>query len=111
MRELHLWSYLLVGALFSAVCAMNNCERSCDLSLNDSVSVLEFCFSEHKATENFTNFTLAENGSIIFKPLPQAGQVSVEVNKNMYETKGFGLANLANSFVNFVKSGSLPYSE
>ncbi|XP_065919096.1 prominin-1-like isoform X2 [Dysidea avara] len=109
MKEL---LYLLVLCSLDIVLAVQNTgNNNCDISLAGHVSVPELCLSAQKAAarlvSRIVNFTLAENGSVIFQPLPPARVVSVEVNGESGGLKGW--ANLANSFVDGVRSGSLPY--
>lgn len=112
-----LWLHLFVITWsFSRSLAQNNNGSSChDASLPGQVdgrkiSVPELCLSVQETATPLSralNFTLAENGSLVLEPLPPARQVSVDV-----EEKSDGLkpwANLANSFVDSVRTGSLPY--
>jgi len=91
--------------------AQNNSGSSCNISLAGQVSVPELCLSVQQAAaqlvSDVVNFTLADNGSIIFEPLPPARVVNVAVNDDSDGLKAW--ANLANAFVNAVRSGSLPY--
>ena len=104
-----LW-YSLVLCSFAVVSAQNS-GSSCDISLAGLVSVPELCLSAQeeaaRSVSEVVNFTLAENGSVIFEPLPPARVVIVAVNDNSDGLKAW--ANLANAFVDGVRSGSLPY--
>jgi len=103
-----LWLYLLV---LSVVSAQNNSGSSCNISLDGFTSVPRLCLSAQQAAvrlvSDVVNFTLADNGSIIFEPLPPARVVNVAVDDDSDGLKAW--ANLANAFVDSVRSGSLPY--
>jgi len=88
-----------------------NSDNSCNVLFASQVSVPELCLSMQEAAARLLsgvlNFTLTENGSLVFKPLPPARQVFVEVKGGSNGLKAW--ANLANSFVDSVRSGGLPY--
>ncbi|XP_065919137.1 prominin-1-A-like isoform X2 [Dysidea avara] len=108
-----LWLYIFIICRLSRAIAQNSSSSSssCNISLAGHVSVPELCLSAQEAATRLLsrvlNFTLAENGSLIFEPLPHARQVNVEVEDESNGLKAW--ANLANSFVDSVRSGSLPY--
>lgn len=101
-----LWLYPLALCSLSVVLAQNN-NDTCDISLGGFDSVPRMCESLQRRAAGFLNFTLADNGSIIFIPLPPARIANIEVNDDSDGLKGW--ANLANAFVDSVRSGSLPY--
>jgi len=86
---------------------------SCNISLGGHDSVPELCFSLQEEAVRLVsesrkiNFTLADNGSIMFESLPPTRGVTVEVNDESDGLRGW--TNIANSFVDSVRSGSLPY--
>ena len=105
-----LWLCLLAVLSGSGACS------DCDISLAGQASVPEFCLSAQaeEAAQSFSgvlNFTLAENGSLMFEPLPPARKVSVEVKSDNNANGLKNWAKLANSFIGSVWSGSLPYSK
>jgi len=103
--------YLVVLCCLGLVVAAHNNDDSCDISLAGHVSVPELCLSAQEAAARLVsrvvNFTLAESGSVIFRPLPSTRLV--EVNDKSDGLKGW--ANVANSFADGVCSGSLPYGK
>ena len=105
-----LWLYLLALCSLGVVLAQND-NNTCDISLGGFSSVPQMCDSIQREVaemlQEMLNFSLADNGSIIFAPLPAARLVHIEVNDNSDGLKGW--ANLANAFVDSVRSGSLPY--
>ncbi|XP_065919097.1 prominin-1-A-like [Dysidea avara] len=102
-----LWACLV--ALCSCSLGLVDSQTSCNISLGGHDSVPELCLSiqEEAAVSTVLNFTLAENGSIIFASLPPTRQVSVSVNDDSDGLRGW--TSIANSFVDSVRSGSLPY--
>ena len=103
--------HVLVLCSLGVVLAAQKSDNSCDISLAGHMSVPELCLSVQEAAARLVsrvvNFTLTENGSIIFQPLPPAR--FVDMNDESDGLKGW--ANLANSFVDGVRSGSLPYGK
>ena len=102
---------MLLCCLISKVLAAQTSSSSCDISLAGQVSVPELCLSAQQAAAQLVsrtvNFSLLDNGSISFEPIPAIRAVTLEVNK---ESGGLnGWANLANAFVDGVRSGGLPY--
>jgi len=102
------YDLLVLCGLSGIVLAGNNSDGSCNISL---VPVPELCLSAQETAARLLsqvlNFTLAENGSLVLKPLPPTRQVSLEVEDGSGRLKIW--SNLANSFVDTVRSGSLPY--
>jgi len=102
-----LWLYPLALCSLGVVLAQD----TCDISLGGAESVPQMCESlQQRAADlvqRILNFTLADNGSIIFERLPPARIVNVEVDDDSDGLKAW--ANLANAFVDSVRSGSLPY--
>ena len=110
MRTLWLYAFLVKLCILSRVLPHDS-GNSCNVSFAGQVSVPELCLSTQEAAvrllSGVLNFTLAENGSLVFKPLPPSRQVFVEVKSGSNGLKAW--ANLANSFVDSVRSGGLPY--
>ena len=108
MRTLLFYNLLLLCGLGGIVLAGNSSGSSCNISL---VSVPELCLTTQETAvrlhSQVLNFTLAENGSLVLKPLPATRQVNLEVEDGSGRLKTW--SNLANSFVDTVRSGSLPY--
>lgn len=106
-----LWLYTSL-ALFSLGVALGQ-NDTCDISLGEFDSVPAMCQSAQKLAAQLVadvlNFSLAANGSIMFTPLPRARVVTLEVNDDSDGLKAW--ANLANAFVDSVRSGSLPYGK
>ena len=105
------WLYKLL-VLCELGVAQNNSGSICNVSYaGQDLSVPELCLSTQEAAARLltrvVNFSLAENGSLIFKPLPPTQEVSVQVEDSSDRLKIW--SNLANSFVDTVRSGSLPY--
>jgi len=108
------WTFWLyeVFVLCKLGVAQNNSGSSCNvLYAGQDLSVPELCLSAQEAAARLltraVNFSLADNGSLIFKPLPPTRQVSVQVEDGSGRLKTW--SNLANSFIDTVRSGSLPY--
>ena len=101
MKALWLSTLLVFGS--SIVIA-----QVCDVER--SMSVPQLCVSslERRFTSRRLNFTI--NGSVLtFEPLPENRQVDIEVDDNSDGLESW--ANLANAFVDSVRSGSLPYGK
>lgn len=107
MRALWLSTLLVFGS--SLVIAQSN-SGTCDITLDRSTTVPQACRAslERLFSPRRLNFTF--NGSaLIFEPLPENRQVEIEVDDNSDGLEAW--ANLANSFVDSVRSGSLPYGK
>ena len=105
------WLYKLL-VLCELGVAQNNSGSICNVSYaGQRLSVPELCLSAQEAAARLltrvVNFSLAENGSLIFKPLPPTRQVNVQVEDGSDRLKTWSI--LANSFIDTVRSGSLPY--
>ena len=102
-----LWACLIV--LCSSGLALG--QISCNISLGGHSSVPELCLSMQeeaaRAASKRLNFSLAENGSITFTSLPPARIVDIQVTDDSDGLSGW--TSIANSFVDSVRSGSLPY--
>ena len=102
-----LWACLV--ALCSSGLALG--QTSCNISLGGHSSAPELCLSIQEEAARFAskilNFSLAENGSITFTSLPPTRVVNATVNDDSDGLRGW--TNIANSFVDSVRSGSLPY--
>ena len=101
---------MVLWACLVALCSLG-VVSSCNISLGGHNSVPDLCLSIQeeaaRLVSTILNFTLAENGSIIFASLPPTREVSVSVNDDSDGLRGW--TNIANSFVDSVRSGSLPY--
>ena len=87
--------------------------NTCYITLDTTVP--EFCYStlQNRLSRGRLNFTLVNgtntNVTLEFEPLPENHQVELEVVDSSDGLKAW--ANLANSFVDGVRSGSLPYGK
>ena len=82
--------------------------NTCYVTLDTTVP--QFCYTSplNKFPQGGLNFAIIENKSQLeFEPLPENRQVDLEVVDNSDGLKGW--SSLANSFVDSVRSGSLPY--
>ena len=105
MRGLWLSTLLVFGS--SLVIAQSN-SGTCDI--NRGTTVPQLCRSslERLFSPRRLNFTL--NGSVVeFEQLPENRQVEIEIDDNSDGLDAW--ANLANAFVDSVRSGSLPYGK
>ena len=101
----------LLLACFSNIVVAESRRNTCYVTLDTTVP--EFCYTtlQNRFPQRKLNFSLV-NGtnnrvSLEFKPLPENHQVELEVINNSDGLKAW--ASLANSFVDTVRSGSLPY--
>ena len=104
-----LWLSTLLVFCSSLVIAQSN-SRTCDITLNRGTTVPQFCRASLETifSPRRLNFTL--NGSVLeFEQLPENRQVEIEIDDNSDGLQAW--ANLANSFVDSVRSGSLPYGK
>ena len=105
MRALWLSTLLVFGS--SLVIAQSN-SGTCDIRRGMTVPQICRASLESSFSPRRLNFTL--NGSVLeFEPLPENRQVEIEVDDNSDGLDAW--ANLANSFVDGVRSGSLPYGK
>lgn len=106
MKGLWLSTLLLLASSF--VIAQNNA-GTCNITLNRNTTVPQFCYSiVERRFQGRPNFTL--NGSVlVFDPLPENRQVEIEIDDNSDGLEAW--SNLANAFVDSVRSGSLPYGK
>ena len=110
-KMLYVWvvSTLLVCCSNFVIAQSNTCYVTLD------TTVPEFCYAtlQNRLPQGRLNFTLVNgiNTSVTleFEPLPENHQVELEVVDNSDGLKAW--ANLANSFVDSVRSGSLPYGK
>ena len=108
MRALWLSTLLVFGS--SLVFAQTN-SGTCDITLDRGTTVPQTCRAslERSFAPRRLNFTFL-NGSVLeFEPLPENRQVEIEVDDNSDGLDAW--ANLANAFVDSVRSGSLPYGK
>ena len=104
------WVALLLACCSTFVAAQSN---TCYFRLDTTVP--EFCYAtlQNRLPQGRLNFTLVNgtnrNVTLEFAPLPENHQVELEVVDNSDGLKAW--ANLANSFVDGVRSGSLPYGK
>lgn len=72
------------------------------------MTVPQFCYdSLQRRFAERLNYTLVNGSTLALDPLPKNRQVELKVDDNSDGLKGW--ANLANSVVDGVRSGSLPY--
>ena len=114
MRTLWLYDFLVLCVLgVVALAGSNNSGSSCNISVTGQVTVPELCLSAQETTARLLsrvlNFTLAENGSLVFEPLPPTRQVVISMEMTDGSNRLKTWSNLANNFVDSVRSGSLPY--
>ena len=107
MRVLWLSTLLVFGS--SLVIAQSS--GSCDSRLDRGTTVPQFCYAllQSLYPGRAINFTLTDESELIFTPLPENRQVEVEVDDNSDGLESW--SNLANAFVDSVRSGSLPYGK
>ena len=107
------WVVLLLACYSTIVVAQRSTPNTCSFTLDTTVP--EFCYTtlQNRLPQGRLNFTLVNgtNTSVTlkFEPLPENHQVELEVVDNSDGLKAW--ANLANSFVDSVRSGSLPYGK
>lgn len=101
---------LLTGSLNFVVAQSNS--GTCYVTPLDT-TVTQFCYASlQNNSQGSLNFTVVNDSNtssvtLKFKPLPGIHQVELEAKDDSDGLKGW--ASLANSFVNSVRSGSLPY--
>ena len=106
MKALWLSTLLLFS---SCLVTAQNSPGSCNITLDRDVTVPQFCYvSVQGQFPRRLNFTVM-NGSLEFEPLPENRQVEIEIDENSDGLEAW--ANLANAFVDSVRSGSLPYGK
>ena len=109
MKALWLSTLLVIGS--SLVIAQGN-SRTCDITLDRGLTVPRLCYNFIQNRLNDSrrnlNFTLTNDSELIFAPLPENRQVEIEIDDNSDGLESW--SNLANAFVDSVRSGSLPYS-
>ena len=108
MRALWLSTLLVFGS--SIVIAQSN-SGTCDIRLDRGTTVPQMCRAllEDRFSPRRLNFTFLNESVLEFEPLPENRQVEIEVDDNSDGLDAW--ANLANSFVDSVRSGSLPYGK
>ena len=87
--------------------------RTCDITLERDSTVPGLCYRlvEYQLANDSRrnlNFSLTNDSELIFEPLPENRQVEIEIDDNSDGLESW--SNLANAFVDGVRSGSLPYS-
>ena len=102
MKALWLSALLVLGCslVIAQVCNVDRSRTVPQLC----VSSLETRFSPRRL-----NFTILNESKLSFEPLPENRQVDIEVDENSDGLESW--ANLANAFVDSVRSGSLPYGK
>lgn len=106
MKALWLSTLLVIGS--TLVIAQGN-SGTCDIRLDRGLTVPRLCYNivQNELGRNL-NFTLTNDSELIFAPLPENRQVEIEIDDNSDGLESW--SNLANAFVDSVRSGSLPYS-
>lgn len=105
MKALWLSTLLVFGS--SVVIAQNNAEN-CNITLDTTVPRSCLAFVKEKLGRR-PNFDLTNDSELEFNPLPENRQVEIEIDDNSDGLEAW--ADLANSFVDSVRSGSLPYGK
>lgn len=105
-----MWLSTLLVFSSSLVIAQRS-SGSCNITLDRGTTVPQLCYSLLRSLYpgRAINFTLTDESELIFTPLPENRQVEVEVDDNSDGLESW--SNLANAFVDSVRSGSLPYGK
>lgn len=108
MKVLWLLTLLVLGS--SLVVAQSN-SGTCDSRLDRGTTVPQFCYQlvQSQFNQRQLNFSLVNDSELVFTPLPENRQIDVEIDDNSDGLESW--SNLANAFVDSVRSGSLPYGK
>lgn len=106
-----LWLSTLLILFGSSLVIVQSNSGTCNSRLDGDITVPQFCVSllESRAAPRRLNFTLRDGSMLDFSPLPENRQIEIQIDDNSDGLEAW--ANLANAFVDSVRSGSLPYGK
>jgi len=101
-----LWLSTLLLFVSSVTAQTNSTDCNITLDRDDTVPQLCYAYIQAQFRGRKLNFTVT-NEMLNFEPLPENRQVAIQIDENSDGLEAW--ANLANAFVDSVRSGSLPY--